>query len=403
MELTKKQQEGLKIAIERYKNHEKFTVISGYAGTGKSTLVKFIVEALPDIEPELDVKYVAYTGKAANVLKNKGCPGATTAHKLIYEARMMPDGKYSFFPRQELEGHPLVIIVDEVSMLPKKMWDRLCSYNVYIIACGDPAQLPPVADKGEDPDNHVLDHPHIFLDEIMRQAAESEIIRLSMHVREGKSLSLYQAENKEIMMIPKGELTNDMLLWADEVLCSTNGTCGRLNNRMRQAKGLFGDPQVGDKIINRHNEWEFLSNKQNPLTNGIIGTVVGNNYKQDIYYPGWIRKEDHNFSIPVYWCDMAGDEEGEIFSGVMMDYEMINGREESLNGREKYLINRSKIKSFIPFTCTYGYAITTWKAQGSQWDKVLLMDEGWPYEPELRQKFLYTSITRAANKLVIIV
>ena len=69
------------------------------AGTGKSTLVKFIISALPNIVPETDVKYVAYTGKAANVLKNKGCPGATTAHKLLYEARMMPNGKYQFFPR----------------------------------------------------------------------------------------------------------------------------------------------------------------------------------------------------------------------------------------------------------------------------------------------------------------
>jgi len=48
--------------------------------------------------------------------------------------------------------------------------------------------LPPVPDGNEDPDNHVLDHPHIFLDEIMRQAQESEIIRLSMHVREGNPL-----------------------------------------------------------------------------------------------------------------------------------------------------------------------------------------------------------------------
>jgi hypothetical protein len=54
-------------------------------------------------------------------------------------------------------------------MLPKKMWDLMCSHNFYILACGDPEQLPPVPDgSGEDPNNHVLDHPHIFLYEIMR-------------------------------------------------------------------------------------------------------------------------------------------------------------------------------------------------------------------------------------------
>ena len=78
MNLTAKQEEGLKIAVERFKNHEPYTCISGYAGTGKSTLIKFIIAAL-DIPPE-EVSYVAYTGKAAQVLKQKGCPNPVTAH-----------------------------------------------------------------------------------------------------------------------------------------------------------------------------------------------------------------------------------------------------------------------------------------------------------------------------------
>ena len=71
MILTKKQEEGLKIAVERYRNNEKYTCIAGYAGSGKSTLIKFIIAAL-DIDPK-DVSYVAYTGKAAAVLQSKGC------------------------------------------------------------------------------------------------------------------------------------------------------------------------------------------------------------------------------------------------------------------------------------------------------------------------------------------
>lgn len=82
--------------------------------------------------------YVAYTGKAANVLKNKGCTNAITAHKLLYHARLMPNGKYKFTPRDVLEGPPLVVVVDEVSMLPKDLWNLLCSHKVYIIALGDP-------------------------------------------------------------------------------------------------------------------------------------------------------------------------------------------------------------------------------------------------------------------------
>lgn len=138
MELTKKQEEGLKIALDRWRQGEKYTAISGFAGSGKSTLIKFIIAAM-NLDPE-EVRYVAYTGKAANVLKNKGCPGATTAHKLVYHAKMMPNGKYFFKPKSvfEMEREIKVVVVDEVSMLPKRMWDLLCNYNFYILACGDP-------------------------------------------------------------------------------------------------------------------------------------------------------------------------------------------------------------------------------------------------------------------------
>ena len=68
MELTNKQQLGLQVAVQRFKNKEKYTCISGYAGSGKSTLVKFIVQSLPGIDPDIDVVYATFTGKAAQVL-----------------------------------------------------------------------------------------------------------------------------------------------------------------------------------------------------------------------------------------------------------------------------------------------------------------------------------------------
>lgn len=153
-------------------------------GTGKSTLVKFIIAAL-NLNPE-DVCYVAFTGKAANVLKQKGCPNATTAHKLLYQSKMLPNGKFSHYPRRVLENPCKLVVVDEVSMLPKPLWDLLLRHKVHIIALGDPEQLPPIEE-----DNGILANPHIFLDEIMRQAQESEIIRLSMHVREGRPLGTF--------------------------------------------------------------------------------------------------------------------------------------------------------------------------------------------------------------------
>ena len=131
MELTKKQSEGLKIAIARYRNNEKYTVISGYAqtGTGKSTLVKFIIEAL-DVEPS-KVAYATFTGKAAEVLRKKGNANAMTLHRLLYDSIPKPGGGFIRKPKLQLDYN--VIVVDEVSMVPKSMIDMLLHHKVYII------------------------------------------------------------------------------------------------------------------------------------------------------------------------------------------------------------------------------------------------------------------------------
>lgn len=82
--------------------------------------------------------YVAYTGKAANVLKNKGCPNATTAHKLLYHARQTKNGNYVFTPKKTLDDPYDLIVVDEVSMLPQELWYQLLSHGVHVLAMGDP-------------------------------------------------------------------------------------------------------------------------------------------------------------------------------------------------------------------------------------------------------------------------
>jgi exodeoxyribonuclease-5 len=103
MVLTTKQEEGLKIAVERFKSGEPWTCISGYAGSGKSTLVKFIIQALK--VPEEQVCYVAYTGKAATVLKQKGCANAMTAHKLLNWASPTPSGKFVIKTKNKFEDY----------------------------------------------------------------------------------------------------------------------------------------------------------------------------------------------------------------------------------------------------------------------------------------------------------
>lgn len=88
---------------------------------------------------ENEVSYIAFTGKAAKVLQQKGCPNAMTAHKLLYYSDMKANGKFTFRPRKRLENGALrVIVVDEISMLPRDMWELLLSHHIYVLALGDP-------------------------------------------------------------------------------------------------------------------------------------------------------------------------------------------------------------------------------------------------------------------------
>ena len=91
-----------------------------------------------------------------------------------------------------------LIVVDEVSMLPQELWNLLLSHHIYVLAMGDPGQLSPPRDET----NPVLQEPHIFLDEILRQAQDSAIIRLSMHIREGKDFRTFPTTSGQVRIIP---------------------------------------------------------------------------------------------------------------------------------------------------------------------------------------------------------
>ena len=391
MILTKKQQEGLNTAVDRYKNKEAYTCIAGYAGTGKSTLISFIIEALNLKHKE--VAYVAFTGKAANILSQKGCPNATTAHKLLYHSKPLPDGRYIHEPKTTLDHQYKLLVVDEISMLPKEMWYLLLRHHIHIIACGDPEQLPPI---NPDMDNHVLDHPHVFLDEIMRQAAESEIIRLSMHVREGNPLETFQCDNQQVQVITKNDVVTGMYEWADQIICATNNTRININNNMRKLRGFSDAPQENDKVISLSNHWDIFSTGHAPLTNGSIGYLKEFTV-QSIYLPKYI----YNGSLEVMIATVE-TEDKDIFTGLALDYNFLMNNKKTLSPQQEYKLLKNKKYMDPPFDFTYGYAITCHKAQGSEWQKLLVFEEKFPFNKEEHRRWLYTAITRASEKLVIV-
>ena len=388
MILSNRQEQGLKTCIEKYINGEKYCVISGYAGAGKSTLVKFIVQNLPGINPGEDVVYACYTGKAAQVLLKKGNKNVITLHKLLYESIPKPDG--TFFRRPKPFIDYKIVIVDEVSMAPKQLMELLFTHNVFIIALGDPFQLPPV-DKNQD--NGLLNDPDVFLDEIMRQALDSEIIRLSMQVRNREPFDYFTGHDAIVM--PKKDLNTGVLKWADQILVGTNATRVAINNQMRDLMGRGNKPENGDKVICLRNYWDNLATNDDPLVNGTIG------YISDVYEtynrtPNWAGGE----IIKVLEAKFTSDSDAD-FGLLQMDEKQILTGERCLDFRKIYkLTSNWRTAHLVPMEFTYGYAITYWKAQGSEWDNVVVLEEGFPYDAETHARAMYTAITRASNKLV---
>ena len=390
MILTRKQEEGLKIAVQRYKDGEKYTCIAGYAGAGKSTLVRFIVEALNI--PEEEICYATFTGKAAQVLLKKGNKNVSTLHKLLYKSIPKSDGGFIRIPVPDVPYR--IVIVDEVSMAPKTLMQLLFRYRVHVICLGDPFQLPTI-DKEED--HGLLNNPHIFLDEIMRQAAESEIIRLTMAIRENRPLAEAVTENREVLLYNKSDLNTGMLNWADQIIVGTNATRNSINNQMRAMMGRGSQPENGDKVICLRNYWDIQANNDDPLVNGTIG-YLDDSFKSFIQVPKYLGGQQITTTIGNFITDSDA-----VFSNLCMDTHMILTGEKCVDWKTAYKMNKNpKTQGLLPLEFAYGYAITCHKAQGSEWDKVLVLEEKFPFDKVEHARWLYTACTRASEKLVLV-
>ena len=391
MELTKKQSEGLDIILKRHRNNEKYTTVAGYAGTGKSTLVKFAIAAL-EVEDDR-VAYATYTGKAAEVLRKKGNAGACTLHKLLYEHIPMQGG--GFFRKKKPHLDVDVVVVDEVSMVPKSMIDLLLSHKVYIIFLGDPFQLPQIDKKEE---NGLLDKPHIFLDEIMRQAAESEIIQLTMKIRNGEEIK--PMRGNEVIVLPPNELTTGCLTWADQIICATNQTRLNMNSQMRELLGYSGVPQDGERVICLRNYWDDCNDDNDSLVNGTTG-IIRNPFESFRKIPYFIKNDRHE--LPIIQGDFYPDGGIGAFESIEMDKDMIMLGTPCVDWRVSYQLGKLKPKygDLVPREFDFAYAITCHKAQGSEWDKVLVIEEKFPFDKTEHARWLYTACTRASEKLVL--
>jgi exodeoxyribonuclease-5 len=334
----------------------------GYAGTGKTTLAKHIAENVDG-----EVAFGAYTGKAALVLRTKGCTEASTIHSMIYRSRESDENGPQFvLNRQSPASKADLIIIDECSMVDEELGRDLLSFGQPVLVLGDPAQLPPVKGGGFFTEGE----PDVMLTEVHRQAKDNPIIHLSMQVREGGRLE--PGTYGESRIIRRREIDANAVTAADQVLVGLNKTRRLYNTRLRELNG-YRDPMpaAGEKLVCLRND------KTKGLLNG--GT--------------WSIQALRGIRNDFIRMDVLPDDDARRRSvEVAVHKAFFEG-----TGEEVPFVLRKESDEF-----TYGYALTVHKAQGSQWDDLVLFDESYAFR-EHRSRWLYTALTRAAEKVTVVI
>jgi len=403
MEWSPDQEKALAAVGEWYRSgSEQVFRLFGYAGTGKTTLARHLAENTGG-----RVAFAAYTGKAASVLVSKGCP-ATTIHSLIYipynkskrrletltnelvelEAQEEPDdrtvrrikvlkkqideektevNKPGFVLNMDSEVRDLdLLIIDECSMVGVDMGEDLLSFGTKVLVLGDPAQLPPVASGGFFTDQK----PDYMLTSIHRQAENDPIIHLATLVREGRQLSVGDYGISRVMR--KSKLDPELPMAQDQLLCGRNATRHNINRRCRELLGYPSDQLVveGEKVICLRNNHDL------GILNGTIWTADVVTLEEELV--SMLISEhgvENAFEVGVTaWAAAFGGNVKDIPWWDRKDHQEFD----------------------------YAYAVTCHKAQGSQWNHVMVFDESGAFRDDA-QRWLYTAITRAAKSVTIVV
>ncbi len=405
----------------------------GYAGTGKSTVLKFALAEL-GLDPHVSdrdggscvpgVVTATFTGKAALVLKRKGTP-ARTIHSLIYsvieateeeidaagkkiaeaESRaqsltgfdrtaaeaaieaqrqalsQMKKPRFALNPQSDAADAKLIVL-DEVSMVGEEMARDLVSFGKPILVLGDPGQLPPITGEGA----FTNDTPDVMLTEIHRQAETSAIIRLATMARRGEPIGFGQYDTY-VWKMRKQDVTPEQALRGGQVICGLNATRLQLNNAMRRAAGFVdGWLPTGpsEKIICLKNQNDL------GLINGMFVTLDNVVDEGSLFFSASVSDEDGNRIGPPG----ANGEPGRlrIYKGHFEDHVAFDRQRHDRDWKGKRNLTEA----------TFGWAITGHKSQGSQWENVIVWDDGLGRNESDRRRWLYTVITRAERGLVIL-
>lgn len=372
-----------------------FFFLAGYAGTGKTTLARYLAGGQRTL-------YCAYTGKAASVMRARGCAEATTIHSLIYlpkeksraRLRELEEALAALPPVDELNRPPEsvrhrrflleaevaderrklkgpsfklnpdsparkadLLVIDECSMLDERIALDLLSFEVPILVLGDPAQLPPVRGAGY----FTSREPDFLLSEIHRQALDNPIIQLATHVREGRQLEVGHYGDSEVLAVANFDRAS---VGPDEqVIVGRNATRHRANADRRARLGRVDwRPVAGDRVVCHRNNHDL------GILNGVVFEVDASAAVDDLTIELSLREG------PIVTCHAS-----------------------PFRGEELPHWADREVEHF-----EHGYALTCHKAQGSEFDKVVVIDESRAFGADAR-RWRYTAVTRAARRVRVVI
>lgn len=403
MELTKNQKIAVQKALKWYyldSYNKNYFILCGLAGTGKSTVVKYIIEALA-LPPHYKVLFATPTGKAALRLRMNGLD-ANTIHKTFYNVyKSSTTGMVRFSKKKRLESNIKLIIIDEFSMINDAMIGDILSFRVPTIFLGDNHQLPPVFGKNSLISNEK--NINVLLTEIMRQSDESGILDLAQYAIDNKPIPLGSYKKSNVLRYK--DIIDEIHTY-DVVLCWKNSTRIELNTMIRERLGYNDSiyPKQGEKVLTLRNNYEHIIESNDLeilIINGMISIMDLDaieekdflicNFTPDFIYHG---SNDTGFEeIKCYKNYFQYYNNSFTFLPTFKKkWQMINENGEKTQIEEQ--------NDFIHMD--FGYALTFFKAQGSEWDNVLILDEFQGSEDKYF-KMIYTAITRARKKVDIVI
>jgi exodeoxyribonuclease-5 len=418
-------------------------VLKGYAGTGKTSLTRALVEW--SRAGAMEVRLLAPTGRAAKVLSAYTAHPAFTIHKEIYVLRSSPDGR-PFFALKNNFAKNTLYIVDEASMISNDapgwgsqgLLDDLIQYveegrGCRLLLIGDGAQLPPIGTAL----SPALDIDYLEarfkikvwqaeLTEVMRQKGESGILENATAIR--------MLLNEEEAQIPKLTISADVQAVADAyqledwlneafagkedehaiIICRSNKNAVQYNKEIRN-RIFYRDERLsaGDRLMVTRNNYLWLT-AHDPkafIANGDMVEVLKvsshHSYAGMDFAKAWIRMNDMpgNPELDVMLHLEGLDYEGASISAEKMKqlYDTVKAdlaEEGNMAERRKKIQEHPYLQALV---VKFGWAVTCHKAQGGQWPVVFVEN---PYLPEGPDKeylrWLYTAFTRATERLCLI-